>query len=125
MIYLTYGEYKTMGGSLDATAFNRNIDYACALIDNATFNRVSKMAEVPNNVKVCCRDLIDYIAENSPSSRQVTSESESAGAVSQSVSYATSTVEDVKNNIQRMIVDYLYIVKDDNGTPLLYRGCME
>ena len=33
MTYLTYTEYKEIGG-LDEAAFNRNIDRACAMIDN-------------------------------------------------------------------------------------------
>ena len=34
MIYLTYDEYSAMGGICDLTAFNRNIDRACGVIDN-------------------------------------------------------------------------------------------
>ena len=35
MIYLTYTEYKELGGTLEETAFIRNIDRACGIIDNA------------------------------------------------------------------------------------------
>ena len=40
MQYLTYEEYTEIGGTLDLAAFNRNIDRACGIIDNATHNRI-------------------------------------------------------------------------------------
>ena len=124
MIYLTYDEYSTMGGICDLTAFNRNIDRACGVIDNATHNRVDCMEEVPQRVKALCRDLVEYLARNDTTEIAVTSRSQSAGGVSESESYATKTADDVYSDIQNMIYDYLLNVTDDNGTPLLYRGAM-
>ena len=51
MTYLTYGEYAEMGGICDLTAFNRYIDRACCIIDNATHNRIEYMSEVPQRAK--------------------------------------------------------------------------
>ena len=123
MIYLTYGEYAEMGGICDLTAFNRNIDRACGVIDNATHNRIECMAEVPQRAKALCRDLVEYLVENN-NVKTVTSKSQSAGGVSESESYATKTADDVYGDIQNMIYDYLLNVTDDKGTPLLYRGAM-
>ena len=123
MIYLTYEEYSNMGGICDLTAFNRNIDRACGVIDNATHNRIEYMAEVPQRAKARCRDLVEYLARYSTSDMVVSSRSQSAGGVSESESYATKTADDVYGDIQNMIYDYLLNVTDDNGTPLLYRGC--
>ena len=123
MQYLTYKEYTEIGGTLDLTAFNRNIDRACGIIDNATHNRVDCMADIPQRVKVFCRDLVEYLARYSTSDMVVSSRSQSAGGVSESESYATKTADDVYGDIQNMIYDYLLNVTDDNGTPLLYRGC--
>ena len=123
MIYLTYDEYSTMGGICDLTAFNRNIDRACGIIDNATHNRIEGMAEVPQRAKALCRDLVEYLARYSTSDMVVSSRSQSAGGVSESESYATKTADDVYGDIQNMIYDYLLNVTDDNGIPLLYRGC--
>lgn len=123
MIYLTYTEYKEIGGILEETAFNRNIDRACGIIDNATHNRIECMTEVPQKVKPLCRDLLEYLVENN-TVKIVTSRSQSAGGVSESESYATKTADDVYGDIQNMIYDYLLNVTDDNGTPLLYRGAM-
>ena len=124
MIYLTYTEYKEIGGILEETAFNRNIDRACGVIDNATHNRIEHMAEVPQRAKALCRDLVEYLVRNDTTEIAVTSRSQSAGGVSESESYATKTADDVYGDIQNMIYDYLLNVTDDNGTPLLYRGAM-
>ena len=123
MIYLTYDEYSAMGGICDLTAFNRNIDRACGIIDNATHNRIDGMAEVPQRAKALCRDLVEYLARNGTTENAVTSRSQSAGGVSESESYATKTTDDVYGDIQNMIYDYLLNVTDDNGTPRLDRGC--
>lgn len=124
MIYLTYDEYSAMGGICNFTAFNRNIDRACGVIDNATHNRIDCMEEVPQRAKALCRDLVDYLAMNDTTEIAVTSRSKSAGGVSESESYATKTADDVYGDIQNIIYDYLLNVTDDNGTPLLYRGAM-
>lgn len=123
MIYLTYTEYKEIGGTLEETAFNRNIDRACGIIDNSTHNRIVCMKELPQKVKPLCRDLLEYLVENN-STKIIASKSQSAGGVSESESYATKTADDVYGDIQNMVYDYLLNVTDDKGTPLLYRGCL-
>ena len=124
MQYLDYQEYVSIGGICDATAFNRNIDRACGVIDNATHNRIEYMADVPRMAKALCRDLVEYLARYSTSDMVVSSRSQSAGGVSESESYATKTADDVYGDIQNMIYDYLLNVTDDKGVPLLYRGAM-
>ena len=123
MQYFDYQEYVSIGGVCDATAFNRYIDRACGIIDNATHNRIECMAKVPQRAKALCRDLVEYLARYSASDMVVSSRSQSAGGVSESESYVTKTADDVYGDIQNMIYDYLLNVTDDNGTPLLYRGC--
>ena len=123
MIYLTYEEYLNIGGICDLTAFNRNIDRACGVIDNATHNRIEYVAEVPQRAKALCRDLVEYLARYSTSDMVVSSRSQSAGGVSESESYVTKTDVELQADIDNMIADYLLAETDDNGTPLLYRGC--
>ena len=124
MIYLTYEEYSNIGGICDLTAFNRNIDRACGIIDNATHNRIECMADVPQRAKALCRDLVEYLARNDTTEIAVTSRSQSAGGVSESESYVTKTNVELQADIDNMIADYLMMETDDNGTPLLYRGCL-
>ena len=124
MIYITYEEYSNIGGICDLTAFNRNIDRACGIIDNATHNRIEYMADVPQRAKAPCRDLVEYLARNDTTEIAVTSRSQSAGGVSESESYVTKTNVELQADIDNMIADYLMMETDDNGTPLLYRGCL-
>ena len=123
MTYLTYEEYSNMGGTLDLTAFNRNIDRACAMIDNRTQSRLECFKEIPQIVKAVCADLVDYIANNSVDKVIVTSKSQSAGGVSESESYATKNAEDYSADLDR-IFEPLAVVKTENGVSVLYKGAM-
>ena len=124
MQYLTYEEYQEIDGTLDLTAFNRNIDRACAFIDASTQNRLQSVLEVSTKVKACVRDLVEYLANNVSSGKAVTSKSQSAGGVSESESYATKTTVEIKAEMLCIVYDYLIGEKDDCGTPLMYRGAM-
>ena len=123
MIYLPYDDYKTMGGTLDLTAFKRNIDRACAMIDIRTQSRLETFEEIPQIVKVVCADLVDYISTNTVEKPIVTSKSQSAGGVSESEGYATKTTEDFANDLDK-IYEPLALVKTKNGISILYRGAM-
>jgi hypothetical protein len=124
MIYLTYEQYKEIGGICDETAFKRNIDRVCGIIDNATHNRIECMAEVPQKAKALCRDLVEYLANNITNNTIISSKSQSAGGVSESESYVIHSDEEKTREIENMIKDYLLYEFDDNGTSLLYRGCL-
>ena len=124
MTYLTYDEYVGIGGTLDLTAFSRNITRASGMIDNATFCRIEKMSKVPENAKHLCRDLIEYLARNNVTDLAVASRSQSAGAVSESESYKVKTNEEMQEEISKMIYDYLGGCFTDDGNLLLYRGAM-
>ncbi len=124
MIYLTYDDYLEIGGTVEETTFNRNIARACGIIDNATFCRIENMAIVPEQAKHLCRDLLEYMANNHFIEATVSSRSQSAGGVSESESYNVKTLDDMQNEMSKMIFDYLYSVKTDNGVSLLYRGAM-
>ena len=123
MQYLTYEEYTEIGGTLDLTAFERNIDRACAMIDIRTQSRLEAFERIPQIVKIVCADLVGYIATTSVEKPIVTSKSQSAGGVSESESYATKTAEDYSADLDR-IFEPLGIVKTKNGISILYRGAM-
>lgn len=124
MQYLTYEEYTEIGGTLDLTAFKRNIDRACGFIDANTQNRLQSVLEVSQRFKACVRDLVEYLASNIANGKTVTSKSQSAGNVSESESYATKTAEDIDGEMGDILRDYLASETDDFGTPLLYRGAI-
>ncbi len=124
MQYLTYEEYTEIGGTLDLTAFKRNIDRACGFIDLHTQSRLQTVLEVSQRAKACVRDLVEYLANNVSGAKAVTHKSQSAGGVSESESYATKTTDEINAEMLCIVYDYLISEKDDNGTPLMYRGAM-
>lgn len=123
-MYITYSEYQNMGGTLDVAAFNRFANRACALIDSETKNRVAAMSEVPDKVKHLCFELIEYSNNAATVAKSnIASRSQTAGGVSESESYVTAkTADEQSAEMYEMISDYLCGVKDDTGTPLLYKG---
>ena len=124
MIYLTYEEYSAMGGICDLTAFNRNIDRACGFVDLHTQSRLQSVLKISQRAKACVRDLVEYLANNVSNDKVIASKSQSAGGVSESESYATKTTDETNCEMLNIVYDYLATEKDDNGTPLMYRGAM-
>jgi hypothetical protein len=122
MLYLTYDEYINIGGnSLDLTAFQQNIDRACAMVDGRTKGRLAKFDEIPMLAKVVIRDTVDYISANSVQKPTISSKSQSAGGVSESESYNVKTAEDYSADLDR-IFEPLSTIFTANGVCLTYRG---
>lgn len=123
--YLTYSEYKALGGSLDMTPFNLLEFEARRKIDERTFNRIVGNEIIPQEIKMCMFTLINII--NSYSNEELSKKniaSESVG--SYSVSYVTgSNAQDViqsKNVELNDVIDkYLFGVMI-NGEHILYCG---
>lgn len=124
MQYLTYEEYLNIGGTLDLTAFNRNIDRACGFVDLHTQSRLQSVLEVSQKSKACVRDLVEYLSNNVSSYKVIASKSQSAGGVSESESYATKSTDEINAEMLNIVYDYLAAEKDDFGTPLMYRGAI-
>ena len=122
-MYLTYEEYRQLGGLITCeVAFNSVALRAEGIINNATMNRLKYMAETPESVKLLEYDLINYLNETRPNTVQITSESQGAGSTSESVSYQVINNDEHNAKIFAMLTDYLLSETDDNGVPLLYRG---
>lgn len=124
MRYVEYSEYTEIGGTLGLAAFNRAIDRACLMIDTHTQDRLKEFAQedLPRNVKLLCRDLVEYITENTVN-KAVTSRSQSAGGVSESESYQVKSAEEYHSELTALIHEYLHDVRTKNDVPVLYRGC--
>lgn len=125
MQYLTYENYTAIGGILDETAFNRNITRVCGIIENATHGRLKALYGIPEEVKALCRDMVEYLAENNTTSRTVQNKSQSAGGVSESISFANTTEADVNAHIDGMIYDYLNSVRTKSGVSIIYKGAYD
>lgn len=123
--YLTYKEYKALGGSLDQTPFNLLEFEARRKIDERTLNRIKGTEEIPQEIKMCMFALINSLGSySSESSNNKNIASESVG--SYSVSYVTGgTIQEIiqsKNvELNDIITTYLMGVVV-NGEHVLYLG---
>lgn len=123
-MYLDYGEYTAMGGSLDASDFAR-FERRAAYEINAqaagrTGTRIARLEELPQAVKDCVFDLVQFLSVNADNgNKTVTTETQSSGGVSESYSY---NVLD-KDQIQAETESIIYNIFFGGGIgDLLYRG---
>lgn len=125
MEYLTYEEYTDLGGTLSETEFSKEIHRACAFVDGRTFDRLQTMTTISPRVKYCCKDLVEYLANaKSADGRIVSSRSQKANNLSESETYSSATSDERNADMLEIVYDYLINEKDENGTPLMYRGTM-
>lgn len=125
MQYITYDEYASIGGVLDESAFNRYSVRAFSRIAQETHNRIDAMANIPDEVKHLCRDIIEYMHNNLNQDKSLSSTSQAQGGTSESEVYVYIKPSEHEAHITDVIYDYLASVTNDNGTPLLYRGANE
>ena len=119
--YLTYEEYRSLGGTLDLASFNLLEFEAHRKIDSMTQNRLIKEKNIPKEVKICDYNLINtlqtYINKNN---RNV--QSEHVGEYS--VSYGGNIKELIQNKNEELndiIINDLYGVIVNNEH-ILYIG---
>ena len=122
--YLTYEEYKALGGTLDLLPFNLLEFEARRKIDIKTFNRLVGIEEIPQEVKLCEYKLINSIKEYIVTSNKGNVASESIDGYS--VSYITGNqvseaVKGKNKELDDIIRTYLLNVIVNNEH-LLYCG---
>ena len=125
--YLTYNEYKVLGGSLDITPFNLLEFEARRKIDERTQGRLKGIENIPVEVKMCVYALINTLnsySMDSTSSRNKNIASESTDGYS--VSYASGSqvqeiVESKSVELNDIIMTYLLGVVVNNQH-ILYIG---
>ena len=107
--YLTYTEYKALGGSLDMTPFNLLEFEARRKIDERTLNRIKGIKEIPQEIKMCMFALINSLGSySSESSNNKNIASESVG--SYSVSYASGS--QIQEIIKSKSIELDYIIRN-------------
>ena len=124
--YLTYDEYKAIGGTLDQTPFNLLEFEARRKIDERTLGRLKNVVKVPQEVKMCVFALINSISGYSScvSSNNKNVASESIDGYS--VSYVTGgTLQEIVSSknaeLNDIITTYLFGVIVNNEH-ILYLG---
>lgn len=134
-MYLTYTEYQEMGGTLEEATFNDYEFRAEAVVNYATFNRLTKDTVIPNKVKRVIKYIIDMVQKqadslslgNSESSSStgnvyITSQSNDGVSASYNGMASTDVFSICDKEIQNAIQLYLYGVMNEAGQILLYRG---
>lgn len=116
--YLTYDEYKAMGGLLDQTPFNLLEFEARKEVDKYTFNRLVNLETQNQEVKLCIYALIEQINSNKANLKGVASESTDG----YSISYTSQNNAETSRKTRNIIETYLINCKLSDGTPYLYRG---
>lgn len=123
--YLTYDEYKALGGSLDQTPFNLLEYEARRIIDSRTLQRLKGINQIPQEVKMCMFSLVNTIngyANQSQTSKNISSES----VGSYSVSYITGTqIQETINSKNAELTDIVLTYLTGvivNGEHLVYLG---
>ena len=122
--YLTYSEYKALGGNLAEMPFNLLEFDARQEVDKYTFGRLKELATQVKEVKLCIYKLINTL-DGYNKSIEVNGAIASENTDGYSITYSKTSSSDVeaKNNVIKDIVKtYLIDCKLDDGTPYLYCG---
>jgi len=123
--YLTYQDYKAMGGTLDLMPFNI-LEYECRKkIDERTCNRL-KNQEIPVEVKMCIFRMINSMSNYESQLNTISKGVESENTDGYSVKYITgSQIQEVlksrSQELDDLIMSYLLGVIV-NGEHILYLG---
>ena len=121
--YLSYEEYKSLGGTLGEMPFNILELKARQVINERTQNRLKNIKEIPQEVKICVYDLINTMNKYNLSNNSTSSNISSENTDGYSVTYKSGTelTEEQKKQYDDVMETDLYGVIVDN-TPILYLG---
>ncbi len=123
--YLTYEEYKSLGGTLGEMPFNI-LEFKCQkIIDNLTFNRLIDLEVQRQEVKMCIFDMMNISNKYNNVNNQLATGVTSENTDGYSVSYGSINSEQDKTRqteLENCARDYLIDCKLDDGTPYMYCG---
>lgn len=119
--YLTYNEYKALGGNLDQTPFNLLEYEARRKVDERTQQRLKNVNDIPQEVKLCEYTIINNVLKAYNEEIARGKSSESVGSYSVSYSNIKEIIENKKTEIADIISTNLYGVVY-NGEHILYCG---
>lgn len=121
--YLTYEEYKSLGGTLGEMPFNILELKARQVINERTQNRLKNVEQIPQEVKICVYDLINTMNKYNLSNNSTSSNVSSENTDGYSVTYKSGTeiTEEQKKQYNDIMETDLYGVIIDN-IPILYLG---
>ena len=125
--YLTYNEYKGLGGTLDQASFNLLEFEVQRQVDERTLNRLKNIdiENIPQEVKLCIFNLMDSIEDYNKTinkSSNVKSENTDGYSISYLSPSEINEIIKLKNNdLNNTITTYLYGIIVNNEH-LIYIG---
>ena len=121
--YLTYEEYKSLGGTLGEMPFNILELKARQVINERTQNRLKNIEEIPREVKICVYVLINTMNKYNLSDNSTSSNISSENTDGYSVTYKSGTemTTEQKAQLEDVMLTDLYGVIV-NGESILYLG---
>lgn len=119
--YLTYNEYKALGGNLDQTPFNLLEYEARRKVDERTQQRLKNVNDIPQEVKLCEYTIINNVLKAYNEEIARGKSSESVGSYSVNYSNIKEIIENKRTEIADIISTNLYGVVY-NGEHILYCG---
>jgi len=106
--YLTYNEYKGLGGTLDQAPFNLLEFQARKEIDLRTRGRLVDVTEIPQEVKLCEYHIINIIQKYAETTMQSNNGVASENIDGYSVSYLSPTnIQEIIKSKQKEIGDIM------------------
>lgn len=122
--YLTYKEYKALGGTLTETPFKILEFEARQNVDKYTFGRLKELETQNQEVKLCINKLIGMIdSYNKQEIQNKGIKGENTDGYSVTYLEPTTNITEAKNSeIQGIIKEYLVDCKLEDGTPYMYCG---
>lgn len=121
--YLSYEEYKSLGGTLGEMPFNILELKARQIINERTQNRLKNIEEMPQEVKICVYDLINTMNKYNLSDNSTSSNISSENTDGYSVTYKSGTEMTAEQKAQYediMLTDLYGVIV--NGEAILYLG---
>ena len=121
--YLSYEEYKSLGGTLGEMPFNILELKARQIINERTQNRLKDIEKIPQEVKICVYDLINTMNKYNLSDNSTSSNISSENTDGYSVTYKSGTEMTAEQKAQYedvMLTDLYGVIV--NGEAILYLG---
>ena len=121
--YLSYEEYKSLGGTLGEMPFNILELKARQVINERTQNRLKDVEKIPQEVKICVYDLINTMNKYNLSNNSTSSNVSSENTDGYSVTYKSGTelTTEQKAQFEDVMLTDLYGVIG-SGEAILYLG---
>jgi hypothetical protein len=104
--YLSYDEYKELGGKVPEDVFPMFERKARRKIDSITFDRVQSLDTVPTEVKELMVEFVSYIYSNEISTGGVSNASSYSNGV-ESFSFRDNASSKFNNELVKLAIEYL------------------